>query len=95
MTAALLFLSAFLTVFLLGFQQKNVIGNHQRAAVVTSLGIGACQIFLWRHIPAADAAQIAATLAGGPVGIVAAMRWHPVIIRVMSKPGKGASRGAL
>lgn len=79
MTHGALFLSAFATVFLLGIQQQNVIGRHYLAAVVTSLGIGTAQIFLWRLVPSADAGQIVATLAGGPAGIVAAMWAHPRI----------------
>ena len=81
MTHLALFASAFCTVFLLGFQQKNVQGEHYLAAVITSLGIGAAQIFLWRLIPDADMGQIAATLAGGPVGILAAMWAHPRLMR--------------
>lgn len=76
-----LFCSAFFTVFLLGIQQQNVIGRHYRAAILTSFGIGSAQIFLWRLVPHADLGQIAATLAGGPVGIVAAMWLHPRIVR--------------
>jgi len=79
MTHAALFLSAFATVFLLGIQQQNVHGRHYLAAIVTSLGIGAAQIFLWRLVPSATPGEIAATLAGGPVGIVAAMWLHPRI----------------
>lgn len=82
MTHATLFLSAFCTVFLLGIQQQNVIGRHYLAAVVTSFGIGTAQIFLWRLVPGANATEIAATLTGGPVGIVAAMWAHPRIARV-------------
>lgn len=81
MTHLALFLSAFFTVFLLGFQQKNVHGEHYLAAIVTSLGIGVAQIFLWRLVPEASASQIVATLAGGPVGIVAAMYLHPRMMR--------------
>lgn len=81
MTHLALFASAFFTVFLLGFQQKNVHGEHYLAAIITSFGIGAAQIFLWRLIPSADMGQIAATLAGGPVGIVAAMWAHPRLMR--------------
>jgi len=81
MTHLALFLSAFTTVFLLGFQQKNVHGSHYIAAVITSIGIGTAQIFLWRLVPHADAGQIAATLCGGPIGIVAAMYFHPRIMR--------------
>lgn len=79
MDEIILFASAFSTVFLLGFQQQNVIGRHYLAAGITSLGIGAAQIFLWRIVPTADAIEIAATLAGGPVGIVAAIYFHPRI----------------
>ena len=82
MTHLALFASAFFTVFLLGFQQKNVHGGHSLAAAITSFGIGIAQIFLWRLVPHADAGQIAATLAGGPTGIVAAMWLHP---RVMNR----------
>jgi hypothetical protein len=82
MTHATLFLSAFATVFLLGIQQQNVHGRHYLAAVVTSVGIGTAQIFLWRLVPEASASEIVATLAGGPVGIVSAMWLHPRIARV-------------
>jgi uncharacterized membrane protein YfcA len=80
-----LFLSAFSTVFLLGIQQQNVSGRHYFAAIITSIGIGAAQIFLWRLVPDADAGQIAATLAGGPVGIVAAMYLHPRLLKRSQK----------
>lgn len=81
MTHLALFLSAFCTVFLLGFQQQNVHSGHYLAAAITSLGIGTAQIFLWRLIPDANPGQIAATLAGGPVGIIAAMWAHPRLMR--------------
>lgn len=69
MTAIYLFFAAFITVFALGFQQQNVTGRHYVAAVLTSVVIGATAI------------DIAATLAGGPAGIVAAMYAHPRIAR--------------
>lgn len=81
MTHLALFASAFFTVFLLGFQQKNVHGDHYFAAVITSFGIGTAQILLWRLIPEATAGQIAATLIGGPTGIVAAMWLHPRVMK--------------
>jgi hypothetical protein len=80
MTEVMLFVSAFLTVFLLGFQQQNVHGRHYLLAMVTSLGIGATQIFIWRHIPVASMSEIVATLAGGPFGIAASMWFHPRLI---------------
>jgi len=88
MTELTLFTSAFLTVFLLGFQQQNVIGRHYVAAAVTSLGIGTAQIILWKTIPEADATQIAATLAGGPCGILAAMHTHPRIMQRKKPKGE-------
>jgi uncharacterized membrane protein YfcA len=81
MNHAILFLSAFSTVFLLGFQQQNVIGRHYLSAAVVSFGIGISQIFLWRIVPTASLGEIIATLCGGPCGIVAAMYLHPKIIK--------------
>lgn len=81
-----LFLAAFLTVFALGFQQQNVAGRHYLAAVLTSFIIGGAQLMLWRVAPTATPGEIAATLAGGPVGILAAMYAHP---RLARKWGKG------
>ena len=85
MTHLALFASAFCTVFLLGFQQKNVHGSHYLAAIITSLGIGISQIFLWRLIPSATPSEIIATLCGGPCGIVGAMYLHP---RIMARTAR-------
>jgi hypothetical protein len=81
MNELMLFTAAFVTVFALGFQQQNVAGRHYVAAVFTSTMIGASQIFLWRLAPMATWTEIAATLAGGPAGIVVAMWAHPRIAR--------------
>jgi hypothetical protein len=87
MTELSLFLAAFITVFALGFQQQNVAGRHYIAAVATSVAIGSAQLFLWRLAPTATATEIIATLAGGPVGIVAAMYAHPRIARIWRRRG--------
>jgi hypothetical protein len=76
MTEVALFAAAFSTVFSLGFQQQNVVGGHYFAAFLTSFVIGASQIVLWRFVPDASAQQIAATLMGGPLGIVSSMVVH-------------------
>lgn len=81
MTHLALFLSAFFTVFLLGFQQQNVIGRHYAAAVLVSVGIGISQIFLYKFVPGASFSEVVATLCGGPLGITAAMYLHPKILR--------------
>lgn len=83
MTELALFLAAFTTVFSLGFQQQNVVHGHYRAAFLTSFIIGGSQIVLWRFVPDASLSQIAATLAGGPLGIVASMAVHR---RYMQRP---------
>lgn len=81
MTELTMFAAAFATVFLLGIQQQNVHGRHYWAAGITSLCIGASQFVLWRIAPTATVTEIAATLAGGPVGIMAAMVVHPRLAR--------------
>ena len=80
-----LFSSTALMVFALGFQQLNVQGNHRVLAVLTSFFIGGAQIYLWRAIPSATPSEIIATLAGGPVGILAAMEAHPSLVHLLKK----------
>lgn len=67
MTELALFTSAYLTVFSLGFQQKNVIGGHFKSAALTSFVIGASQIYLWRTLPNANVSEVIAALLRGPV----------------------------
>jgi len=81
MTELYFFAAAFITVFALGFQQQNVTGRHYVAAVFTSLCIGSAQLFLWHKAPGITLPEVLATLAGGPVGIVAAMYAHPRIAK--------------
>lgn len=81
MTELALFLSAFATVFLLVFQQQNVIHRHRVMGSLTSLLIGAAQLTLWRTVPEASVVQLAAALLGGPVGFNAALWVHPIIIK--------------
>jgi hypothetical protein len=77
MTALALFLSTFALVFALGLQSLNVNGGHYRAAFLTSLAIGAANLILYKLAPDASGIEIGAYLAGGPIGIVCAMRAHP------------------
>jgi hypothetical protein len=81
-TAAWLFASTFALVFALGLQSLNVNGGHYRAAFITSLGIGASNLVLFKMAPDASGIEIVAYLAGGPLGIVSAMRAHPYIVRL-------------
>jgi hypothetical protein len=82
MTELALFASAFAVVALLVFQQQNVHGRHYLLAALTSVAIGAVQIVLWRLIPSASWSEIAATLAGGPTGVLFSMWVHPRLVRV-------------
>jgi hypothetical protein len=79
MTSVYLLASTFSLVFLLGIQQLNVQGQHTFAAFCTSIAIGGAQLALFKLAPDAGGMEIAAYLAGGPLGIVAAMRAHPIL----------------
>lgn len=81
MTELILFGSTFVLVFALGFQSLNVNGGHYLAAALTSFVIGAAQMLLLKLGPDASATEIIAFLCGGPLGIVTAMRVHPLWIR--------------
>lgn len=83
MNELILFISTASLVFLLGVQQLNVHGNHTFLAVITSLLIGGAQIYLWRTIPSASLSKIIAVLAGGPIGIVLAMKLHPILVKII------------
>ena len=76
MSALILFASSFLLVFALGSQSLNVNGGHYKAAAITSLGIGAGQMLLYKLAPGAGWIEIFAFLAGGPLGITASMYVH-------------------
>ena len=81
MIELILFGSTFVLVFALGFQSLNVNGGHYVAAALTSFVIGAMQMLLLKLGPDASATEIAAFLCGGPIGIITAMRVHPIWIR--------------
>ena len=76
MTHLLLFASAFVSVFALGFQSLNVNGGHYAAAALTSFAIGGGHLALYRWMPDANITEIAAYLCGGPLGITASMYVH-------------------
>lgn len=68
MNELILFLSAVVAVTLLVCQSIN--NNHGRTwlAMLTSTGIGLAQVFMFRLLPDASWTEIAAWVAGGPVG---------------------------
>lgn len=73
MSAALLFASTFALVFCLGLQSLLVRDDRRLLACCNSLAIGACNLAVLKLAPDAAAWEVAAYLAGGPVGIVSAM----------------------
>lgn len=73
MTALALLASTFALVFALGLQSQLVNNGHYAGAFVNSLAIGTCNLVLFKLAPDASGWEIAAYLAGGPFGIVAAM----------------------
>lgn len=82
MTAVALFASTFALVFALGLQSLNVNGGHRWLAFGTSFAIGAANLVLFKLAPDATGIEIAGYLAGGPLGIVAAMAAHPHLVRL-------------
>jgi hypothetical protein len=77
MTEITLFASTFLLVMLLGVQSLNVNGGHYIAAFLTSFGIGASNLVLFKLAPDANTTEMIAYMLGGPGGILAAMWLHP------------------
>lgn len=76
-TELALFVSTFTLVLLLGLQSLNVNNGHHWAAFLTSLGIGASNLVLFKLAPEANATEMLAYMLGGPFGIVTAMWLHP------------------
>jgi hypothetical protein len=73
MTAIALLISTFALVFFLGLQSLLVNNGHRWAAFGNSLCIGAANLVLFKLAPDASGIEIAAYLAGGPFGVIAAM----------------------
>jgi len=76
MTELALFTSTFFLVFALGLQSLNVNGGHRFAAFFTSFLIGGANLVVLKLAPNSTGTEIAAYLAGGPLGIICAMKFH-------------------
>ena len=87
MTTLLIFASTFITVFALGFQSLNVNGGHYRAAFLNSFLIGAGNLAILKIVPDANAIQMAAYLAGGPLGIIVSMWAHKRTVGKRARAG--------
>jgi hypothetical protein len=87
-TALTLFAAIFAVVFLLGLQQLLVHGRRYLPAFVNSVAIGTAQLALYKLVPhETSGLDLAAYLAGGPLGIVAAMAVHDFMHRRLSRRG--------
>ena len=89
MTALALFASTFILVFALGIQQLNVSGRHYAAAFITSIGISAGNLVLFKLAPGSAGIEIVAYLFGGSFGIIVAMAAHPRLVKFISAVGEG------
>lgn len=78
-----IFAAGFASVFLLGFQSRNVNHGNYGWAAATSFLIAVAQASIWSRItaPGADAASVAVYGFSGSCGITAAMYVHNRLIR--------------
>ncbi len=81
MTSLILAVIMFVKVFLMGFQSKNVVGNHYRTAFGTSLIMGLLEVAIITEVVASGWWSAVPVAIGGSLGIVCAMRAHTLLFR--------------
>lgn len=83
----MIFLSQFLTVYLLGMQSLMVRDNHYLGAFIGSLLIGICQFYIYTTADSFDLLSIHwfMFIFAGPFAIVLAMKTHPIIMKLVFK----------
>lgn len=82
--AALLFFATFAVVFLLGIQQVNVAAGLRLRAFVTSIGITAASLALYKVLPGPTTiSQLGAHFLGGAFGILASMWIYPQLAQTI------------
>lgn len=79
-----IFIAQFLAIYLLGFQQMNVIGKHYILAFITSLLLGVFGYYITSTVSTANLDQMFTPfwwsfIIAGPCGIITAMYTHPWI----------------
>ncbi len=91
----ILLLSAFATVFLLVFQQQNVIHRQYALAALTSALITASQFLVIKGIADGDLVDMAYMTVGGILGVLTSMKTHEGLIRwfQLRNRGKGQKTG--
>lgn len=76
-----LFITTFFAVFLLAFQQQNVVHRHYKSAALTALLIAAAQFGMFKGVIAADWHGFIAMGLGGALGVTASMYVHRKLLR--------------
>lgn len=90
-----IFVAGFASVFLLGFNSRNVNYGNYGWAGGTSLFIGLSQALIWKQITA-DEAGLAAALVysvSGAMGITSSMYVHERFIKRQSTKGEDCGKG--
>jgi len=77
----ILFISTFAAVFLLSFQQQNVVGGHFFYAAITSMLIAAAQFAMFKGVIASDLIGVLYMGTGGAVGVTLSMFVHRKVIK--------------
>ena len=77
----ILFFTTLVSVFLLGFQQKNVAGDHYGLAAITSCAIAFTQFSVYRAAVAGSSYDWVLMGAGGAIGITTSMFVHKKLTR--------------
>jgi hypothetical protein len=80
-----LFLSSYMIVLLLGLQSQLVRDKHVILSFFTSLGIGTCQLFLFKLAPDASIPESIAFILGGACGIVSSIFLHNFLLKFIKK----------
>jgi hypothetical protein len=83
---AALFFSSYTIVLLLGLQSQLVRDKHIVLSFITSLGIGTCQLFLFKLAPDAGIYESIAFILGGACGIVSSIFLHTFLLKYIKKP---------
>lgn len=93
---AVLFLSSFFVVFLLGFQSLNVNKGYKLLACFTSLGIAVCNYVLYKLIPNKEMGltEFLFYASGGPMGILLSMHIHDLMETRKDKDFSSTSKNA-
>lgn len=76
MNAIFVFIATFINTFALGFQSRNVNQGHYKAAIFTSVAIGAGNLFVLRMVPNGDTLASFAYIIASPLAIVSSMYIH-------------------